>query len=760
MEKNITRRKLGIAAVLAFLFICIVFIIVSVLSGKHIEGISRYEWIQMLSERFGMCEYSGNSAYFDDVGADSPYFESVQSSYEWGVLDTDTVFKGEDIANGEFIALSAMKAIGKYKIQIYLGLERQPSDKEYLKLALDKGVIDKSLLNKSIDSNEALKILERAEELALGELWVNDYVVLQYQDDVMEIEEDDALWISDDCSQMVISDDVLNVLSVDSKVVFLDTKTGAKLAKKISDIDGYTISLTDVENDEVIHSLVLSDVERVTADDIISFYGLNEDNLYYEINEMKYTTSNMVKTGFSYDRNSGGFSVTLQQKDSKLRAVITNHDSGLSYTLPLHEKIKGDIDVKLDVTGIDFGLQMVGMEYANIQMEADMTWSGEVSVEQEAKIPLCEGIIYFGNSLAGINVNIYLVFSLDGSISIQAETPMQIALNYEKNAGIRLQGNVNTGNEPVLAADCEAQVKLQIQPVVKLLTKPLIDVEADVGVSAKAEVVERDSSEIDMCMDLSFAMPIFTVSVSGDDDISTALGRLGVSGQWDIMMAENALYHKECHGERYRDMTFEFVEECTYKQQENEFIPPLDSNHLWYACFNSELIDKGDYYEIRGKLLEPAFIPVNTIENMSVGDVYSCNGIDFIYTEKLVRKKFGTDYLLTDRLGNEYIVYTSSWSIIGESERLYSISIQEAFNAMVLMLVEEDYVFHIAKRVTVDYVENVGINTLLRLNGKTLWISCNDNNYIVEIQDVSDMLESSYYIDTTGAVRNISEINN
>lgn len=756
MKANITRRKLGIAIALIILFIFIVFISIFGLSRKHIDGISRYVWIQMLSERFGMCEYSGKSAYFDDVVADSPYFESVQSSYEWGLLEDDTVFKGEDTASGEFIALSAMKAIGKYKIQIYLELEREPSDKEYLKLALEKGIIDKSLLDKGIESEEALKILERAEKLALSELWVNDYIDLQYQDDVIEIEEEDILWISNDCSQMVISDDALKVLSDGGKVVFSDTKTGAKAAKKIADIDGYTISLVDVENDEVIHSLVLSDVERVTADNIISYYGLDEKNLYYEISEMKYADPNMIKTNFSYGRNSGGFSVTLQQKDSKLQAIISNHDSGLSYTLPLHEKIKGDIDIKLDVTRIDLGLQMVGMEYANIQMEADMTWSGEVSVEQEAKVPLCEGIIYFGNAVAGVNVNIYLVFSLDGSISIQAETPVQIALNYEKNAGIRLQGNVNTGNEPTLAADCEAQIKLQIQPVVKLLTKPLIDVEADVGVSAKAEVAERAGSEIDMCIDLSIAMPIFTVSVSGDDDISTALGRLGVSGQWDIVTVENAPYHKECHGERYRDRTFKFVKECTYKQQENVSAPSMDAPHSYYACFNSAPVDKGDYYEIRGKLLDRVFIPINMVENMSVGDVYSYDGIDFIY-EKMTVNNYNTEYSFTDRLGNEYVADTADGISTTNDESFYEISIQRT---KIFLLVEEDYIFHISKRVTVDGVENVGKNTLSQLNGRMLYIDFDTYNYIDVILEGSSWLESSYYIDTTGAVRNISEINN
>lgn len=133
MKKKKILMIAGVAVLIAV-------VTVSVFMGQrdNTTGITKYQWIQMLAEQFGMSEPASQTSYFEDVGSNSPYYSYVQSAYEWGVLEDSSLFEGEKAADGEFVALTAMKAIGEYKVQIYLGLSDVPSDKEYLDLALEK----------------------------------------------------------------------------------------------------------------------------------------------------------------------------------------------------------------------------------------------------------------------------------------------------------------------------------------------------------------------------------------------------------------------------------------------------------------------------------------------------------------------------------------------------------------------------------------------------------------------------------------------
>ena len=103
-------------------------------SRQDENTVTRYEWMEMLGEQFGTKEYNNSKPYFKDVNADSPYFKYVQSAVEWGIIENDRIFEGEKYANGEFIALTTMKAIGKYKVQIYLEMDKEPNKADYLDL--------------------------------------------------------------------------------------------------------------------------------------------------------------------------------------------------------------------------------------------------------------------------------------------------------------------------------------------------------------------------------------------------------------------------------------------------------------------------------------------------------------------------------------------------------------------------------------------------------------------------------------------------
>lgn len=187
------KKKWFLCGAGVILLVTVIAVICVMLHKENKDGTTRYEWIEMLTEQFGMNEPGSENPYFNDVDVDSPYFDCVQSAYEWELLEEGSSFHGEKTADGEFVALTAMRAIGRYKVQIYLGLSDEPSDKDYLDLAVEKGLIRKEQLDKGISKEESIAVLERASNLKLSQLWKDDVCDLQYRDDVIEIAEADTI---------------------------------------------------------------------------------------------------------------------------------------------------------------------------------------------------------------------------------------------------------------------------------------------------------------------------------------------------------------------------------------------------------------------------------------------------------------------------------------------------------------------------------------------------------------------------------------
>ena len=134
--------------------------IITIITANKETGIKKYEWIKRLSQRFNVVEYQNKTPYFQDVTAENEYFEYIQAACEYGIVDEGKLFRGDEVATGEYVALTAMKAIGKYKVQIYMGLEHLPDEKEYLQLAVEKELIPESKLKEGITEEQADDIVK------------------------------------------------------------------------------------------------------------------------------------------------------------------------------------------------------------------------------------------------------------------------------------------------------------------------------------------------------------------------------------------------------------------------------------------------------------------------------------------------------------------------------------------------------------------------------------------------------------------------
>lgn len=632
--------------------------------------VTRYEWLEMLGEQYGINEYTNESPYFQDVDSDNPYFAYVQSAVEWKVIDTDSDFDGEHYASGQFIALTAMKTIGESKFKIYFGAENDITDDAYIELAVDHGLIEEEKLKKGFSKEECEQILENLRILYFGEFWKDDYSDVTYKKDVIELSSDDVLRSNSDGSEIVVTDDKINSFEVGDIIVFEQNNTKIKFARKITGInsDG-TLSLRTVELDKVVETLTVSDITELTFEDIVNYYGLENLNA---VNDLKcqQTGGSIVNTSvFSANINSKGYKLSLSTEDEDdkryLKVQITDNATGISYTLPISDKVEADCDysAEINIDKLCIGGQVNystwnGLEYAEAAVDAHATFNGTIKAEKDKKFLLCKTPVPLGNGIVGADIQIYLVLSVEGNILFEAELPVEVSVSYEKDKGLKNFRHDFSVEEPTIEANCDASAKLRLEPTFVILgCLNVMDAEADIGVSASAEIVTRSNSQI--CADISVSFPVMTLSVCGDDDADTIIGDLGLSAEWEIISSDDAPIQFGMHYELLPDKTVQFVDECTYGEEQNlqteavrgdilkegikEEKPSTSSEggatftgYLTYELpmelyLCSPIEDRGSYYMVRGNLKIDYCISCNKFtDELKEGESFTLQDKQFI----------------------------------------------------------------------------------------------------------------------------------
>lgn len=660
------------------LAICIIIIIVGVIfflkrnPAADENAVTRYEWIEMLAEQMGLQEYTAKTPYFADVTANDPYFACIQSAAEQEIIETNADFDGEDSATGQFIALTAMKAIGESKFRIRFGTEEAITNYTYMKFALEYGLVESEKLNKGFSQKECEQVLETLKNLYFNEFWKDDYFNVVYRDGVMELSPEDVLRSNIDGSEIAVTDDMIDSCKVGNVIVFTQENTGLKLAREITGMDADGIlTLDEVELGEVVETLTVSDITEMTFDDIVNYYGLDENiSVSSDYMTQQHDTRVIDARVFSGEVNSKGYKLSVStQGDGDKRCIaikITENATGVSYTLPISDKVKREDDYaaeinidKINIGGqVDFSFRD-GLKYAEAAVDAHATFKSEIKVKEERKekkILLFKTPVPLGNGLIGADLEIYLVLSISGSISFEAQLPLEASVSYEAKKGLRNFKHHTAFEDPMIEINCAGGVGLRIEPILMVLGCPnVLDMELDFGVSAGAKVTTQPNSQI--CADVSISFPVLTISVCDDDDIDTVIGDLGISAEWEIITSDDAPIKKGLHYELGPGKRAEFVKECTYKKQEEhspetarrtpslsggkpEFTQLSDYEGPIELLISAPFEDAGEYYIIKGNLQIYYFILQRDFNKLHPGDRFTVLDKEFVLGDRLETEEF------------------------------------------------------------------------------------------------------------------------
>lgn len=572
---------------LILLIIAGVFFIKSVLNSKDDKyvkltdenSITRYEWIQMLCEQSGLTEYQNEEPYYEDVNTSNAYFSYIQSAVEWGVLVNDTKFEGDGYASGNFIALTAMKTIGEKKLGMYLDTKDAITDDVYIGLAIEHELIEEKQLTEGFSKEECEQVLKSLTSIYFSEFWRDDYSNITYQDDVIELSSDDVLQRNMDGSEIVVSDNIRNTLETGMIIVFEQENTKLKFAREISGIDADgAVALKPAELNQVVESLTVSDITELSFEDIVNCYETEE--IIYTANNLEHRLADetAINTNvFPIDKNSKGFKISLstegKENDKHLEIQVTDNLTRVTKALPINYKVEQDSEYSAEINidkvliggQVSYEVLHGGLQYMDIAVDVDSTFKGTIKTEEEKKVPILKTPVSIGNGIASIDIQIYLVLSVDGEVSFEAELPTEVSLYFEKDKGFRNFRHDILPKNPRVEANCDAEAVFRFEPTMsRLRCIDIVDMEADIGVTASAKVATHPTAQV--CADVSISFPVITISVCGDDEADTIVGDMGLSAEWEVISPENAPYQIGLHYEHLPDGSEQFVDECTYME--------------------------------------------------------------------------------------------------------------------------------------------------------------------------------------------------
>ncbi len=514
--------------------------------------ITCYEWLKKLCEKTA-------------IDAD----DYRKAAKEYGYITDNDEFNNDDIASGEFIALSAMRAMGENKMQIYLGTDEDITDRTNRELALDKELISEDSLNKGFSDEEAEKVLDKFDDLYYGEFWPNNIENIIYNDNVKQLKYFDIKDYKEDENTIQLDTDAVKDLKKGDTLVF--DYNGMKVSKKIKEVGVNGIfSLENPVMEDVFDTLTISDSTSLTLDDIINYYGLNN----VDTSSRKNTT--VMTANVSGNIKSNGFKIGVSKNnDNELEVELEDNNTGASYKLPVKHKLKNNCDnfsVQWDVKNIGVGAQVKynlkdGLKYASVGVDIDSEISSSIEGELSEGILLCQTPKPIGNAAVSVNVALYIVPDVDGKLTLKVEVPFHSGISYEKGKGTKTTMGLKSSMQTSIEAEGSMGLYFRTAPMlVTMKTIPLVDAELDMGAVAKGTRTGRNNGQI--CSDVSIQFPIFKISTGSDDvkfnNKKSLLSEIGISIEKSFdKFAKTA----STHYEQLPDGTKQFVKECTYSEQ-------------------------------------------------------------------------------------------------------------------------------------------------------------------------------------------------
>ena len=558
--------------------------------------LTRLKWIEMLSDSFYIQNSKTEDPYFSDVSKENELFGKIQECVELGIISDEKQFNANSSVSFKEAALNCINAIGKSTVSDYLKTDKELSEKELLKFAKEKiltEISDKKMLTQA----DAEKALKNSTELLLNKpLFEKEKIKLA--EGVTDLRNSKAEYTD---SSAVISD--VKDIKKDSVIILPPSaEYPAGLARKVASVSGNTVTLGEANIDEVFDEIKVSKRTKLNSTDFtpaagvtVGEYSAVENTsrtegasaaptlLTAQSNNNSYTelasdgkasfdiVLNLTKGELSLDEKWGSLKGSYSDAKSPEKASDFKFDGRNLYT----EKYKAGYEIKGKISLSDISLdndvdykKIAGIKVGVNRCETKVNFKASVNLSAKGKIDddidVLTARIPIG--VSGLSVKCVFVLSIgaNGEISVKSEIRNTTSYIYEK--GLKQVNNTDVKNKATVTGELTAQVGPKA--VLSILGMDFFDIQALIGMGAKAEIsAEQGSTEIP-CVDVKAYAPIVTLKFAGDK--KTVLNALGFSAEWKAYDIENGWKKSNVVSTYHWESKKGWVDKCTHPTDDEE----------------------------------------------------------------------------------------------------------------------------------------------------------------------------------------------
>ena len=558
--------------------------------------LTRLKWIEMLSDSFYIQNSKTEDPYFSDVSKENELFGKIQECVELGIISDEKQFNANSSVSFKEAALNCINAIGKSTVSDYLKTDKELSEKELLKFAKEKiltEISDKKMLTQA----DAEKALKNSTELLLNKpLFEKERIKLA--EGVTDLRNSKAEYTD---SSAVLSD--VKDIKKDSVIILPPSaEYPAGLARKVASVSGNTVTLGEANIDEVFDEIKVSKRTKLNSTDFtpaagvtVGEYSAVENTsrtegasaaptlLTAQSNNNSYTelasdgkasfdiVLNLTKGQLSLDEKWGSLKGSYSDAKSHEKASDFKFDGRNLYT----EKYKAGYEIKGKISLSDISLdnavdykKIAGIKVGVNRCETKVNFKASVNLSVKGKIDddidVLTARIPIG--VSGLSVKCVFVLSIgaNGEISVKSEIRNTTSYIYEK--GLKQVNNTDVKNKATVTGKLTAQVGPKA--VLSILGMDFFDIQALIGMGAKAEIsAEQGSTEIP-CVDVKAYAPIVTLKFAGDK--KTVLNVLGFSAEWKAYDIENGWKKSSVVSTYHWESKKGWIDKCTHPTDDEE----------------------------------------------------------------------------------------------------------------------------------------------------------------------------------------------
>ncbi len=253
------------------------------------EAVTMGQWVELITNYFGIENYTAEKPYFKNIEKDNPMFSSFQAVAELGIIEPSDKITTETPLKWNEALISLVTAIG------FLGDE--VSDKDKINYAIEN--IDNSFKKykglRYITLEEATPLLQRAKELWETRTFEERVEEITYKDGVKDFSASETIKYTSNKNTVVCTSNDLDGLKMgDIYVLPANERSVASInkVKSISKTDGKTVvvndeSFADDEALECIEDYVLQETQAFDYTQIVGVYDEAGNSLLPEDNELE-----------------------------------------------------------------------------------------------------------------------------------------------------------------------------------------------------------------------------------------------------------------------------------------------------------------------------------------------------------------------------------------------------------------------------------------------------------------------------------------